>query len=130
MNDWPVIHAYTRRQALRDGALVSLDAGETAGLPGEAGVLLPIAMTSGAYATYVALTPAARAAGNDVRGRAWDVLWMFARAARRAREESSIEFEFYASVERRDPQLSRLKAVIGPDDDGEPCITLMDAWED
>jgi hypothetical protein len=128
--DFKVIHVYTRAQAIEDGELVDLDAGELAGLAAEAGILVPVAMTAGAFARYVALTPAAERALNDVKGRAWDVLWMCWLAMRCSRGRSTLVYEFYASVDAVEPERCRLKAVLGPDDDGRPCLTLMEVWED
>lgn len=85
-----VIYAYTRRQAIEDGVLVQLS-GEgyegDAWVPAmvkEAGFRFPVAMTAEAFALCVELSPAAKRACNDLKGRLWDVLWMLKNAIRRA----------------------------------------------
>jgi hypothetical protein len=39
-------------------------------------------------------------------------------------------FRFLCVVDRQKPTLVTLKAVAGPDDDGQPCLTFMLPEED
>lgn len=130
-----LISGYSRREALADGVLVDLSSHPELGpLVKEAGLRFPLAMTAAAFGRYVALTPAAERAGNDLRGRAWDVLYMLSRAIRRELARGSdgdtVLFDFLCVVDQSQPVLSRLKAVIGPDDDGRPCFTVLLPDED
>lgn len=74
-------------------------------------------------------TPAERA-GNDTRGRAWDVATMLARAVKGAPHTNRVTFTVYAVTDRITPGPVQLQAVIGPGDDGEPVITVGLADED
>ena len=86
----PVIFAYSRRQAIADGVLVDLMADETTRqLIREAGFKLPIAMTAAAFRETVLAgaveTPDGRfsfPAGQDLKGRLWDVLMVLRLAIR------------------------------------------------
>ncbi len=125
-----VIHSYTRAQAIEDGVLVDLRQGELDDLAANAGIRYPIACTSAVFESCVALTPAAHRAGNDLKGRLWDVLFMLRMAIRRCGGGSEIRFEVMVVRERVRPTLTRLKAICGPGDDAEPVITIMFEGED
>jgi len=126
-----IIDAYTRAQAIEDGVLVDMTQGELGAAAREAGFQFPIAMTETAFAKYVALTPAAVRAGNDINGRWWDILWMLKREIKTARGGTSeLLFHFHCVVDRVRPTPSVLKSVCGPGDHGEPVITIMLPEED
>jgi hypothetical protein len=115
-----VISTYSRAQALEDGELV--DASQ---LAREAGVRYPVALTRAAWGHCVALSPAAKRAGNDETGRLWDVLWMMANAVRRRPEGSEVLFELYCVTTDVRASRVRLRAVMGPGDDAAPVLTVM-----
>ncbi|MCX5066712.1 hypothetical protein OOJ91_12560 [Micromonospora lupini] len=129
--DAEIIHAYTRAQALADGALV--DAGPVAR---EAGFRIPLALTQAAWADCVAWTDAdseRKGTVQDEKGRLWDVLTMAMLAARRAGDRQRVPFELVrVPVAGRGvrPRLTTLAMVIGPGDEGEPVITIMLPEED
>ena len=131
----PVIYSYTRRQAIEDGVLVQLSGPGYEGdewvpaMVAEAGITVPLAMTAEAFYQCVDMTPAAERACNDIKGRLWDVLWMFTLAARR-RDAAELLFELRVVVDRIRPSRVQLKSVIGPGDDGEPVITIMQPGQD
>jgi hypothetical protein len=128
-NNAEIIYQYTRAQAIEDGVLVDLNAL----FPDEvrdAGILFPIVITDTAFAKYIDLTPAAVKMCNDLKGRAWDVLWMFANGARQNRNGSAFIYKFYCVVDKPKAQLCQLKAMVHGGDNGEPVITLMETWED
>lgn len=124
-----VIYAYSRADAMADGALV--DVSETAG---EAGFRIPVAMTAAAWADCVEWDSAdsRRQTHQDESGRLWDALWMAAIAARKARGER-VPFQLYR-VPRGGrairPQRTTLHLHIGPGDGGEPVITILMPNED
>ncbi|NUQ79571.1 MAG: hypothetical protein HUU21_39190 [Polyangiaceae bacterium] len=120
-----VIHQYTRTQAIEDGFLV--DVSETAK---EAGIKFPVALTRAVWSRYVELTPAAKRALNDERGRLWDVLWMFRCTAVRMGGGSELMFSLYVVTKSIRPSLIKLKAICGPGDNAEPVITIMLPEED
>jgi hypothetical protein len=120
----PVIYWYTRAQALEDGVLV--DVSEAAR---ETGFRYPVALTHAAWALCVALSPAAKRAGNDERGRVHDVLWMLRCAVARAQGERDIAFDLLCVTTRLRPTRVPLRCVIGPGDAGEPALTVMTPGE-
>jgi len=115
----PMIDTYSRADALADGVLI--DVSETAR---EAGILYPIALTTMAHETCVALTTMARRMGCDEEGRLWDVLTMF-RYAAKGSAGSKVEFNVLVVRDAEEPTLVELYAVVGPGDDAEPVITIM-----
>lgn len=125
-NQWEVIDAYTRKQALEDGVLV--DVTETAK---EAGFRIPVALTRAVWAECVAVPDGVEC--QDEAGRLWDVLWMCRWGVERGNRTGS-ELLFHLHVRNDDregePPLVTLKAVCGPDDDGSRCITIMLPDED
>lgn len=145
--DLPVIYAYTRRQAIEGGVLVQLSGPDYQGdqwmprMVAEAGIKFPVAMTVEVFGDCVSPIgdSVTLAQCQDIEGRLWDVLWMLAQAARR---NSGAEMLFSVYVvsnvpnttagRNRTPRPKRvtLKAVIGPDDDGSPCITIMYTHQD
>jgi hypothetical protein len=119
-----VIHEYTRRQAVADGVLI--DAGEMAR---EAGFKWPVALTAAAWDRCVRVPLGA--VWQDEAGRLWDVLQVLRVNARRATGAVDA-LRFTVSVVGTGGIAGpvTLKAVIGPDDDGRPCLTVMLPDED
>jgi hypothetical protein len=122
---WDVIHRYTRAEALEDGTLI--DVSETAR---EAAILFPVAVTRAVWNEYVALTPAAQRAGNDERGRLWDVVWMLRWGILSHRNESCFLYQLHVVTDRVRPSLVTLKAECHGGDDGESVITVSLPDED
>jgi hypothetical protein len=120
----PVIYAYTRRQALEDGGQV--DVSETAR---EAGIRFPVYLTRAVWNAYVEVPPGVHC--QDEAGRLWDLVWMFAVAARRT-DGADLLFRLYVRNDNRRPRLVTLKATCGPRDidDPAPAITIMQTDED
>jgi hypothetical protein len=119
----PVIHSYSRAEALEDGALI--DVTSTAR---EAGFRIPVALTRAVCDSYVAVPP--KVVAQDEPGRLWDILWMASLAARRNRDASEVCFTVSVRNDNRQPRPRRLKAVVGSGDDGEPVITILLPEED
>lgn len=120
-----LIHSYTRQQAIEDGVLV--DVTEVARV---AGFCHPVAMTATVFGAYVDAPTGVP--GQDAAGRLWDILWML-RHAIRGSSGSGRELRFQLHVQNAEaapPRLVTLKAVCGPDDDGEPVVTIMLPDED
>lgn len=128
--DADVIHTYTTEQAIEDGMLVDVDTLHPT-MRQEAGIRVPVYMTTAAFELAVALSPAAKRACNDINGRLWDVLWMLANAARRAPGEGRIGFRMMCVTKRVRPTTITLWATMGPRcPDGAPCITVGLPGED
>lgn len=136
-----VIYAYTRTQALEDGYLV--DVSQTAR---EAGIRFPVAVTRTVWDGYI---DREEIPGQDCKGRLWDLVWMFRHAIQQNRDgdtlhfqvlfamEDSGDWEPHESVPDADTGLTRathrlvtLVAQVGPGDNAEPVITIMQPGED
>jgi hypothetical protein len=125
MDDWKLIYAYTRHQAIADGDLVDVTE-----MAKEVGFRIPVAMTSTVWSKYVEVPEGVE--GQDVEGRQWDVLMMLYWAIGRKKDGSELCFKLHVRNDNRDgvPPFVELKAVCGPDDDGKPCITVTMVDED
>lgn len=132
------IHSYTRAQAIEDGQLI--DVSTTAH---EAGVVWPVALTSAAWVDCAEWTDQTEKrkgyTGQSESGRLWDVVWMLSLAVRGALRrglDASQQPLFYSLL--RTPTAGRgvmprkvtLKFIVGPNDEGRPCITVMLPSED
>jgi hypothetical protein len=69
---------------------------------------------------------------QDEAGRLWDVLLMLRLAIGQSDGGRVVPFALHVRNDNRErtPPLVRLKAVAGPDDNAEPCITVMLPEED
>lgn len=162
MSEIPLIHSYTRQEAIADGVLIDIEK-EFAGMSKQAGLEFPVALTARAFNRYVSLNPNAKKALEDPKGRLWDVLWMLRIRIKLSpgnKKLDSIKFSFLCTVPsetepfaietlppsdeedeevfleemasylQQNKRLCWLKAVVGPDDEGKGCITIMLPWED
>ena len=127
----PVIFAYTRAQAIKDGILV--DVSETAR---EAGFKIPVAVTRTVWDRIIAL-PEGYLGFQDERGRLWDVLWMARHYALRASDSDRVRMCVLVRDIRKDLRDSNRSpckhfpiVAIGAGDEGEPVVTIMFAEDD
>jgi hypothetical protein len=133
------ISTYTRAQAIEDGVLIEISTTAR-----EAGIVWPVAMTAAAWADCVEWTDATEKrkgyTGQSESGRLWDVCWMLSRVVLRAARQglqASPANPMYVEMLRTPregrgikPRLVHLKFIVGPDDNGRPCITVMLPSED
>lgn len=136
-----LLSVYSRAEAIEDGILVDCTQDPFDDLNRNAGVKFDVALTRAAFERYVEV-PEQFTGLQDIKGRYWDLIFMFALAAQREPRGSELLFEFIClpngcgrcANERRGPSpeqlLVQLKAVSGPGDHGEPCLTLMLPDED
>lgn len=118
----PVISTYTRAQALEDGFLV-----DYSNMANEAGFKYPLAVTREVYNRYI-YWPAEKT-GQDVEGRAWDVVFMAYIGIKQSSLSSSEVIYTVCVVPVNTDDFSveevKLKVVISGGDQGEPVITIM-----
>ncbi|WP_225220760.1 DUF6573 family protein [Oerskovia merdavium] len=125
-----IIHSYTRAQAIADGALVDITTTAR-----EAGFRWPVAITAAAHARTIAWDEG-NGAMQDTDGRAWDVVWMGAHAARTLNSPATRAVEFGVFVVPNTPGGSAEAALVpltlhlGGGDDGEPVLTITLRGED
>lgn len=126
-----VISIYTRAQAIEDGVLI--DAGSMAQ---EAGFKWPVAVTSAAWADCVAWKEEddRQQVYQDESGRLWDVLFSASHAVRtRSGSGDRLLFQLYRvprDGRSTKAELTTLKLIVGPGDQGEPVITILLPDED
>jgi hypothetical protein len=96
----------------------------------EAGIRWPVALTCAAWERYVSVPPGVVC--QDEAGRLWDLMFMLRLAIGRSDGGRVLTFALHVRNDNRErtPPLVRLKAVAGPDDNGDPCITVMLPTED
>lgn len=115
-----VISAYSRAQALEDGALVDVSQ-----IASEAGFKFPVALTASVWSDISEGLSLPSAAGQSVNGRVWDVVWMAMLAVKRASRTDTLTFEVIIG---RKTQSYVMK--IGPGDTPASVITIMRPEDD
>jgi hypothetical protein len=140
MFDMKVIYSYTTKQAVEDGVLIKVDSG----ILTEIGIKFPVYLTDTVFRRYVEV-PADAKNHQNLEGRLFDLLYMFAIAAKQT--DSSLLYYKFTCLLRQDAttqanegksDLSRfqkeikLKAVISAQDidDASPAIFIMLPSED
>jgi len=122
--DATVISVYTRAQALEDGGLIDVTE-----MAKEAGFRVPVALTADVWGDCVAWDNKVEEAPQDEAGRLWDVLTM-ATVAARCSEGDRVSFSVLRIPSRGDePEPVQLVMHIGPDDQSESVITIMQPGE-
>jgi hypothetical protein len=119
-----VIHVYTRAQAIADGVLIDVSV-----MAREAGFKVPVALTAAVWSDCVAWP--FQDGLQDEPGRLWDVLTMARLEAKRHGNLQVLPFRVLR-VPRggSKPQLTQLTLHIGPGDEAEPVITILQPGED
>jgi hypothetical protein len=124
--DADVTHSYTRAQAIEDGVLVDVTATAK-----EAGFKVQVALTAAVWADCVAWDNEAESCHQDEAGRLWDLLYLAALEARRRRNAQVVPFGLLRVPHRGDrAELVQLTMHVGPGDEAEPVITIMQPGED
>lgn len=119
-DDWNVVYAYSREQAIADGVLV--DVSEQAK---EIGFRIPTVVTATLYHGYVAPPAGLEGEGQSVTGRLHDLMVLALFAARRTINTDRVTFkvDFLMAPERK--ETVEVIVHIGPGDEGEPVLTIM-----
>ena len=119
-----VISAYSRAQAIADGVLLDVSI-----LAQEAGFKVPVALTAAVWADCIAWPREDRS--QDEPGRLWDVLTMAKFEAKRHGNLQVVPFRVLR-VPRggTTPALIQLTLHVGPGDQAEPVITILQPGED
>ena len=132
--EWPVIHAYTRAEAIADGVLIDVTSAAR-----EAGFKVPTAVTAAVFDECIEWTESdaeQSSAHQDQKGRLWDVVYLAAFKARtlvtRGVRQNQLIFQLdlVPRPGRPQPRSRPLKLVIGPGDNHEPVATIMLPSED
>ncbi|MES9902792.1 MAG: DUF6573 family protein [Sedimenticola sp.] len=120
-----VVSTYTRAQAIDDGVLVDVTATAK-----EAGFRVPVALTAAVWGDCVAWDNDSEEACQDESGRLWDVLTMAGTAARCNKGDRVSFFVLRIPCRGERPETVQLVMHIGPGDQAEPVITIMQPGED
>lgn len=120
MEEWTLIHSYSRAEALADGVLVDVTK-----MAKEAGFVTHTVITQALHAT-ISDVPG-WAPGESYEGRLWDVLWVAFVMARGEAKRPTPSDHFDYRVEMStggSKDTLHLRAVCGRDDEGKPCMTI------
>ena len=124
--DAPIINAYTREQAIKDGYLVDLMHGELAQVARQH-YKYPVSCTRAVWEIMDRAVKNKRWC-NDYAGILHDMLWM-SRSHRRQISDSTVMFRVIITGAGRS-KYHDFKLTVGPGDAGEPVVTLMMPEED
>jgi hypothetical protein len=124
----PVIHAYSRDDALNDGELIDIT-----DMAAEAGFKYPTAVSRAVW-SILQVPDHPKAAGETVDGRIWDMLTMLrveiGKPSNREDWIDSVKFEFVATNEKGRKTTRKLWSKCGPGDSRAPVLTIMMQGED
>ncbi len=130
--EWPIIHRYTRAQAIADGVLHDISK-----MAKEAGFRYPVAITAAVKHDLEDIPPT-RQNIESFEGRLWDMLTV-ARFRAKLAAEGAHEIQPRMILTRLSTNAQgrrvftrdyRFTVHIGPGDQGEPVITIMRPDED
>ena len=116
---WEVIHTYSRKQALEDGTLIDIT--DYAQLNG---FKIPTAITAGLW-VYIGVSPELAEIGQSVAGRLNDVLLLLLMEIRKAAADTDrirYQVDFLVTPDRT--ETVEVLALVGPDDNLKPCLTI------
>jgi uncharacterized protein DUF6573 len=125
--EMPLISTYTRQQAIEDGVLVDANDGELAEVTRQH-FRVHVAMTAAVFAILEHALKSRRHS-NDLRGVWHDVCWSLRITISRQPEDSSMPELLFRVIAGRTTCWT-FKALMGPDDEGVPCLTIMLPEED
>jgi hypothetical protein len=122
------ISVYTRAQALADGVLVDVTAWASSGPDGMlGGFSVPVAIPRALWAVIdidhgrpeAAWHTRVRARGESTRGRAHDVVWLAAVAARRSPDSQAVRYSVLMTVEGKSGRLVQRTVSVEARLDGD-----------
>jgi hypothetical protein len=122
----PVIHSYTRAEAIQDGVLINLGMFVSQGRPvlELVGLRFPVAMTSAAYELVIGERDGALLDGAIVTRRVIYFLSVLKRAIL-SREAGQDPTRLEFTCTNAELKIIALKSICGPGDNAEPVITVM-----
>lgn len=123
-NFWDELITYSADNAIQDGFLFPVDSiPEIAPLPQEAGIKVPVIFSYDVYNEAVKVHEQATKNGEDIRGRAWDILFLLASKARQSDEERLVFDVRFTGT--KGLTTKTFWAVVDPDSQGRPQITVL-----
>jgi len=119
-NNWNLIYAYTRSQAIEDGVLVDVTEQAKA-----IGFRLHTVVTDHLFHGYVEPPAGLEGEGQSVTGRLHDLMVLALFAARKAVNTDRVTFKVDFLMAPGRKETVEVIAHIGPGDNGEPVLTIM-----
>lgn len=128
--DADVIYSYTRKHAIEDGVLVDLTPEAV-----QHGFKIQFACTSSVWAEieWDEASQGQRGLGQCTEGRLFDVLHMSIIAASKAKDTNQVQVQVLMIPHDGRSTMAKTYTYnlhVGPGDEGEPVITLMQLDED
>jgi hypothetical protein len=120
------VYSYTRRQALDDGVPVDL----TDFAPNH-GIIFPAACTAGVYHRYLVPDKTLQSQGQTLEARIHDLLSTLAAAIKGQRLSADrLTFQTTFLMPRGRQVTVTFTCICGPDDAGDPVLTILLPGED
>ncbi len=121
-----LIHAYSRADMIQDGGLI-----DVSGPARQLGIIYPVAITSAVWSEAIQEIDGEKAFDVRTRGALWSCLSMLAAVAKNS---TTNDHELLFTIPLADKQGNieniQLKAIIGPGDNMEAVITIMEPEEE
>jgi hypothetical protein len=120
------VYSYSRRQALDDGVLVDLT-----DFSNDHGLVFPVACTAGVYHTYLVPDKTLESQGQTLEARIHDLLSILAAAIKKQPLKSDrLTFQTSFLMPRGRQATITFTCMCGPDDAGDPVLTVLLPGED
>ncbi len=120
MSDYELVYSYTRKQAIADGVLIDVTKEAL-----ESGFKVSTAVTDHLYHRYLIPSPELEKEGQSTRGRLHDLFMMTMAAASVRWNGNRVYFDVLFLTAPRVLKKVRCLAIVGPNDDLSPCLTIM-----
>lgn len=118
--NWAVISAYTRKQAVEDGVLIDITCEARAH-----GFALDTVVTGNLFHKYIEPPDGLDGEGQSIDGRLHDLLMVGMVAAKKGKGSSRVQFQVLFLMRPGFQQKVTVIGQVGPGDEGEPVLTIM-----
>ncbi len=123
--DFQEICTYTRKDALEAGLLIDVSQ-----IAIQAGYAWPVAITAEVWQDYIQLPGQGRPTHQGETERVNELLYLLMHEIQNGdQDRAEISFAFLLLSNPSSLKPVTLKAVVTPDDDGNPCITILKPLE-
>jgi hypothetical protein len=116
-DDFELVYAYTRTQAIADGVLIPIPKEDS-------GLKIPAAISSNLYHQYIEPPKGLEGEGQSATGRLHDTLMLFKAAASAHWDGIHVLFDVFYLMGPGRLEKVKLLAILGADDEGETCLTI------
>jgi hypothetical protein len=116
-DDFELVYAYTRTQAIADGVLIPISEKEH-------GLKIPAVVSSNLYRRFIEPPEKLVGEGQSTTGRLHDTIMMFKAAASVRWDGTRVSFDVLYLMGPGRLEKIKVLGLLGPDDERKPCLTF------